>query len=216
MADDLSESPSIEPGRRNHADAEALLAEVNALSICVNRVGRGQGLAGGLPSAAYGVLQVLKRYGPQTVPRIARRRSTSRQNIQILINRLRSQGCVDLTSNPAHRRSALVTLTSRGRTLLTQGGAVYGQMLETLTSHISASELAGAMRLLNGIRRLLSSKQPPVVEASGEGKRLRRRAARIERRGIPKQSLPALGTLASNPKPETEPEGEEEFPVSLL
>lgn len=216
MSDDPMLTVPTSPAPRSNATVEALLAEVNALSIRLNQIGRGQGAAGGLPSAAYGVLQTLERHGPQTVPQIARRRSTSRQNIQVLINRLRGQGCVELTSNPAHRRSALVGLTPRGQTLLTQGGEVYGKVLETLTGHVSAFELAGATRLLNGIRRLLSVRNTAAADFLNARKTARPRR-KLPPPSVPAKESPAVpGPVPAKRVAEANAPDEEEFPVSLL
>jgi DNA-binding MarR family transcriptional regulator len=216
MPDHASDSHSSAKQNGSYPDVEALLAEVNALSIRLNQVGRGQGSAGGLPTAAYGVLQALERHGPQTVPQIARRRSTSRQNIQILINRLQSQSCVELTSNPAHRRSALVTLTLQGRTLLTQGAEVYGKMLETLAGNISALELTGATRLLNGIRRLLSAQKTPTADLLHPRKTSRPRRKRPQP-AVPAKEIPTAPEPApARPVAENISPNEDEFPVNLL
>src|SRR5215471_1342535 len=86
---------------------EALLVEVNGLA---NRLKADSRAA--LPSASRAALQLLQRHGPQTVPQIARARFSSRQNIQILINRLQQEGLVEIISNPQHKRSALVRLTA--------------------------------------------------------------------------------------------------------
>src|ERR1700741_4158495 len=97
---------------------DSLLAEV---SILATRLKHGRhvfeedaDLAGGARS----VLLLLGRQGAQTVPALARLRSTSRQNIQIVVNRLKASGLAKLESNPAHKRSALVRLTSKGRDLV--------------------------------------------------------------------------------------------------
>ena len=47
------------------------------------------------PSGARSVLLILGRSGAQTVPEIARERGTSRQNIQIVVNRLKTAGLAD-------------------------------------------------------------------------------------------------------------------------
>jgi DNA-binding MarR family transcriptional regulator len=61
------------------------------------------------------ILVGLARGGPQTVAQMARARAQSRQRFQPLVNALRRDGLVTLVANPAHKQSALVTLTARGR-----------------------------------------------------------------------------------------------------
>jgi DNA-binding MarR family transcriptional regulator len=64
------------------------------------------------------VLEFLARNGPTSVPNIARSRRVTRQHIQVQVNALQDEGCVELLPNPAHRRSLLVASTPRGtRTL---------------------------------------------------------------------------------------------------
>ena len=216
MADVSSASPSTSTHEASHLRVEALLAEVNALSIRLNSIGRGHGSHGGLPAAAYAVLQMLERHGPHTVPQIARRRATSRQNIQSLINRLEGQGCVELASNPAHRRSALVNLTGRGKTLLLQGAEAYEHMLAILASDIAEPELAEATRLLNGIRRLLSEEKTPVapVRRKRGASMLRRSSASIERGD--EENLTGGSPARTKPGTEGISAEEEDFPVNLL
>src|SRR5215470_8278804 len=96
---------------------EALLVEVNGLA---NRLKADSRAA--LPSASRTALQLLQRHGPQTVPQIARARFSSRQNIQILINRLQQEGLVEFVTNPDHKRSALVRLTPRGHAVIAEAG----------------------------------------------------------------------------------------------
>jgi len=70
-----------------------------------------------LTAAARGVLRGLDRIGPQTVPQMARERHVSRQYIQAVVNELGKMELVELVPNPAHRRSSLVRLTSKGKKL---------------------------------------------------------------------------------------------------
>lgn len=60
------------------------------------------------------VLEFLAREGPTTVPGIARSRHVTRQHIQALVNGLLEQTLVELSDNPAHKRSPLVGLTPAG------------------------------------------------------------------------------------------------------
>jgi DNA-binding MarR family transcriptional regulator len=216
MADVSSARPSTSPQEGSHLRVEALLAEVNALSIRLNSIGRGHGSQGGLPTAAYAVLQMLQRQGPHTVPQIARRRSTSRQNIQSLVNRLESQGCVELTRNPAHRRSALVNLTGRGRTLLLQEAEAYKLMLDNLAGDIPELELADATRLLNAIRQLLSEAKAPNGPVSCKRNTSTRRSSRPKSEQREEENPTVPGPVLVKPGTEGIPSGEEDFPVNLL
>ena len=137
---------------------------------------------------AAGVLQVLGEGGPQTVPQLARFRITSRQNMQLIINRLVKAGYLEMLSNPAHKRSDLFQLTASGRTLLAAIIERENHFLEELAPQISNNDLHLACAVLRRLRELIS-----------------------ERNGSPK-NLP--GEIGSN-RPNIQSEGDE-LPVSLL
>ena len=111
---------------------EALLIEVSRLAVCIRGLrdltNSGNGSSGGVA----GVLQALGLEESQTVPEIARQRHTSRQNVQVVVNRLRKTGLVELEGNPAHKRSAMVRLTEQGKAALKQVQQAESRRLELL------------------------------------------------------------------------------------
>src|ERR1043166_1033874 len=80
---------------------KALLAEVNVLAVRLKQLERQSTDEESTPVGGHGVLEVLDTLGSLTVPQIARLRSSSRQNIQILANRLEREGCIQFVPNPA-------------------------------------------------------------------------------------------------------------------
>lgn len=136
---------------------EALLVEVNGLA---NRL-KATDPRVAIPVASRSALQILQRYGPQTVPQIARARFSSRQNIQILINRLKEEGLVELVTNPEHKRSALVRLTERGHAAIVQATAEESKLSTELLPAFSQIELSSATEVLNKLRKLLDGKEKP-------------------------------------------------------
>src|SRR5438093_12343365 len=72
----------------------------------------------GRSTARRGILRGLVRYGPQTVPALAKARSVSRQHVQEVVDSLFDLGLVVLDHNPAHKRSPLVRATTRGESLV--------------------------------------------------------------------------------------------------
>src|SRR5213075_507311 len=62
-----------------------------------------------------GVIMDLARIGPDTVPNMARVRGTSRQDVQVIVDRLIAAGQAERRENPASRLSPIIALTSRGR-----------------------------------------------------------------------------------------------------
>lgn len=63
----------------------------------------------------WGILRMLVKEGPQTVPEMARSRPVSRQHCQTICNTLEAQGLVEFVANPKHKRSKLVRATKKGR-----------------------------------------------------------------------------------------------------
>jgi DNA-binding MarR family transcriptional regulator len=63
----------------------------------------------------WGILRLLVKDGPQTVPEMARSRPVSRQHCQTIANALEAQGLVEFIDNPKHKRSKLVRATKEGR-----------------------------------------------------------------------------------------------------
>lgn len=62
----------------------------------------------------WGLLRVLVKDGPQTVPEMARSRPVSRQHCQTIVNTLEAQGLVEFIDNPKHKTSKLVRATKKG------------------------------------------------------------------------------------------------------
>ena len=176
---------------------EALLVEVNGLANRLKSDPRAK-----LPSASRAALQLLQRHGPQTVPQIARARFSSRQNIQILINRLQQEGLVELFSNPDHKRSALVRLTPRGQAIIAEAGKEAAELSTRILPSFSQSELSSATDVLSRLRSLLNPSQDPL-------------RARMERvYPAPKTSKP----IDHEPIPEIRSSAADDgdLPVSLL
>jgi len=136
---------------------EVLLVEVNGLA---NRL-KSNNPKETIPSASRAALQVLQRCGPQTVPQIARARFSSRQNIQILVNRLQKEGLVELVENPDHKRSVLVRLTHRGQTAIVEASREEAELNTRLLPSFSQTELTFAAEVLNKLRRMLDGRSMP-------------------------------------------------------
>ena len=195
-----------------HASLERLLAEVTALANQLRKTTALMPRQDNSPQGGWCILQTLGRLGPQTVPDIARTRALSRQNIQILVNRLESQGYVAVTPNPAHKKSGLVELTDRGRGLLATVMEREANSLEGLLPHIPQARLVPAARLLRRLRELLAGKELPPAETTEESPAPKpaptpRKPAR-RKKAAPAVELPAA------PEPIEPDEGE--FPVNLL
>ena len=111
------------------------------------------------------VLQILAEKDGQTVPQIARVRATSRQNIQIVVNRLKARGCVEVLGNPAHKRSPLVRLTDRGRDLLAKALAEHEKLRAGIAARISGKDIDEMLKVLRQVRELLGAESMPSKSA---------------------------------------------------
>ena len=136
---------------------ESLFIEVIALA---GRLKRPMLLpqAAELAVGARRVLQVLSHEGPLTVPQIGRLLGTSRQNIQVIVNRLKPEGFVDVILNPAHERSVLVQATQSGKSLVTPSIEEETRIFGELTARFSTSHLNAAADLLHEIRLRLDAR----------------------------------------------------------
>ena len=91
--------------------------------------------------------------GPRTVPDIARRKSVTRQHIQLLVDELVEAELVELRPNPAHQRSPLVALTRRGEAIFAAGRRREAPLIEQLAGGLDARKAAATIQTLTALRR---------------------------------------------------------------
>jgi DNA-binding MarR family transcriptional regulator len=188
---------------------EELVAEINTLNTLLRKHAARQLRSESLAPAELRVLQILHERGPQTVPDIGRFRLTSRQNIQITVNRLKNAGLVELSPNPAHKRSDLVRLTGAG-----QGTLDRAPTTQTLFADgpegMSVEEATHALEYMRKLRNALAPER-------------KKRAARIRKQLTAPEKGPSADSSA-RPAPGAEEKGatrpvapfEDELPVNLL
>jgi DNA-binding MarR family transcriptional regulator len=112
-----------------------------------------------LSRACRGILQDLYRLGPRTVPQLARGRPVSRPNVLMLVNRLRTKGMAESIRNPDHKRSYLVRLTVRGKTLLEDMWGRERDLLSHMELGLSPEDLQTAASILHQLREGLEQLQ---------------------------------------------------------
>jgi DNA-binding MarR family transcriptional regulator len=93
---------------------EQLINEVRLLYQSLVQFGDAIHAGSNISMGMRAVLEYLDRNGDATVPGMARARRVSRQRIQTLVNPLLKTGLVESVSNPASKRSPLITLTKTG------------------------------------------------------------------------------------------------------
>ena len=142
--------PQIEAFNTLVEETAALFHRLRAIAEILHDQGE---MSGGRRSLLLG----LERIGPQTVPQMARVRPVSRQHIQILVNGLLDDDYVELVPNPAHKRSALVQLTVKGREFIVEMRKREQEMHRLVDLGVTAVEMASASEILQVVREALSS-----------------------------------------------------------
>jgi len=164
----LPETPAPRGPRTPAKDSfrESLVALLTEVGAIANRLKLESGAE--LPAGAGSILQILELHGSQTVPQIASKRVTSRQNIQMLANRLAREGLIEFSGNPAHKRSSLVVLTAKGTQLLSQASQAQQNFLERLAAEIPEHELTASATLLRKIRQAILENRGSVTDRSSD------------------------------------------------
>lgn len=134
-------------------DRAARLAEVYiALGPVYRRVARiveQDEQVSGLSVGVRNILDQLRLGGDRTVPQLARAQELSRQYTQRMVDQAATDGLVELTPNPAHRRSRLVHLTPRGAAAITSVIERELSLLTRVGGDLTAAELDGTLRVLH-------------------------------------------------------------------
>ena len=100
-------------------------------------------------------MEALSTRSPQTVPDIAKNKGVSRQHIQTIMNSLQAEGFVDTFDNPAHKRSPLFNLTSKGRTVFAKIKEREKEPLQRLAAVMSSESLKHAQEALSQLNQHL-------------------------------------------------------------
>ena len=123
------------------------------------RAASGENVGAVAPSGAgtYGLLRSLAELGPQTVPALARARPVARQHIQRMANEMVAQGLVEFTTNPAHKRSRLLTITPAGASLYAALSARMSELAERLAADMDIDDLSTTVETLRTFARKLAA-----------------------------------------------------------
>ena len=205
MCDAQSGNNFPQPNGSIHDELEVLFEETVDLANRLKKQARHTHRGEQLSASGRILLQSLQLHGEQTVPALAHIRSTSRQNIQVLVNRLAAAGYIEFAINPGHKRSDLVRLTDAGRGLLSTANEREAGLLATLLPHTTETEVRSAAELLRKLRLLLG------------GERKRRKANREQPSEMHEVVTAQTATVSAPATVVVQPESsEEEMPVNLL
>jgi DNA-binding MarR family transcriptional regulator len=199
------------------AEIEDLFAQIRLLTDWEKRA---TGLVtNGFPQMGRTILQLVRAHGSLSVPQIARLAGTSRQNIQLWVNRFKLEGHLALASNPAHKRSALVRLTEQGSAMRTVFATQEVKLLDRLSSNVSQSEVNSAVVLLRRVGQLLAEEESPQHQAA-ERRTTRGRPKKAEKPARQRRVISGMAGRKQTGSPVVTPEEskpvEEEFPLNLL
>ncbi len=102
----------------------------------------GENLEGmGISVADRAVMEFLHPDARLSVPEIASRYQVSRQHVQATVNSLLAKGLVTARDNPRHKRSALITLTPKGRKLFASVLDADAAVVEALFADLSTDDV---------------------------------------------------------------------------
>lgn len=110
----------------------------------------------GISPVGRAILELIEVAGPQTVPAIARRRKTSRQNIQVQVDALEAAGLVEMHPNPGHKRSLLVALSAEGRARFREIRAREAALLGRLAAELEGEDLRRAAAAIRAFSAALA------------------------------------------------------------
>ena len=94
------------------------------------------------------VLEILAKFGEQTVPDIAARLEINRQYVQIMCNETLASGFIELRANPRHKRSPILTLTDHGRLLIEKIISKEMKLMEEIGGNLSKEDIATALEVV--------------------------------------------------------------------
>ncbi len=134
---------------------EELMTETIATFFRLRAMGQQIGAVTPNGSGYWGLMRSLKQEGVQTVPQLARSRPVSRQHIQKLANHMIAEGVIELVNNPAHKRSKLLRLTSKGETVFQELNQQIAKVAINLAEDMDVQELQIAVKVLKQIREKL-------------------------------------------------------------
>ena len=107
--------------------------------------------ASGISASKRSILESLARKEPLSVPQMARERSVSRQNVQVIINDLLEEGLVETRDNPAHKRSVLIQRSAAGRQISDDIKAREIAVIADMVTEFDTPELRTTARTLQGM-----------------------------------------------------------------
>lgn len=205
---------SSDGGRVVQAELDQLFMEVNGLANQLKKTAAFLHRLEGLPAGGRRLLHILKVRGALTVPAMARLSLTSRQNVQIAVNRLKGEGWIGFEANPAHKRSMLARLTEQGEALVASTSTREENLRNRLVGQVSVAEVSTTTALLRKLRETLAEPRSSNGEAALGAAVRRKRSRKVA--DAARRSRTTLSAARTEPGRSELEEEEGEFPVNLL
>ena len=121
----------------------------------------------GLTSARWQILgAIVQAERPQPVAWLARDLGANRQNVQRIINDLRTEGLVAFEANPHHQRAQLVVLTDKGRHTFDAAMALQAPWVNGLSEGLSVKDLLAVRRVVTVLRGKLEGNAERTAPAA--------------------------------------------------
>ncbi|EPH40087.1 helix-turn-helix domain-containing protein [Streptomyces aurantiacus] len=108
----------------------------------------------GLSVGVRAVLDLLRKGGPMTVPQMGRAQSLSRQFVQRMVNDAAARGLVEVTDNPAHRRSSLIRLTDEGEAAMAAAAAREHAVMRHVRGDLTDADVTACVQVLTRMLEL--------------------------------------------------------------
>jgi len=134
---------------------EDLIIEIVATFFLLRAEGMRIGVVSSSGEGYWSVLRLLKIYGTQTVPQLARYRYVPRQSVQKLANEMLKDGVIELVNNPAHKRSKLLRLTPKGEVVFQEMSDRIAKLAEALAEQQNATQLQNAADVVKKLHEQL-------------------------------------------------------------
>jgi DNA-binding MarR family transcriptional regulator len=140
-------------------EMQRLAADLFEVAGAMRRDGEAIARTVGQTQARWQVMWIAEN-GGLTVPSIARRLGTSRQNVQRIADEIVAEGLATFEPNPDHSRSRLLLLTSRGAAILERLNQTAGRRNVELTAALGDSGVRRLRALLDQMRQALEASAP--------------------------------------------------------
>jgi len=184
-------------------ELEQLMEEVMVFASTVRHLVKVTPATKGLSLPAHSVLRLLREQPGLTVPQVSRQRGTSRQNSQVLVDRLADAGLAEYFVNPDHERSERLQLTPAGIRALSTANQQQAARLAELVPHVTEEELRSCSEVLGRIRvRLGGRKQvrPQLIRRVRKGRTELQTSASVSIDPSPVESTEEAPVEASSPE----------------